>query len=115
MPQEYRNKNGGLINRDKEISFIFNNKKYTGYQGDTIASALLANGVHLIGRSFKYHRPRGIIAAGVEDANAKVQLYKDDITEPNVNTTEVELVEGLRLESQNCISRRGRHRPRYRP
>ena len=102
MPQEYRNKNGGLINRDKEISFIFNNKKYTGYQGDTIASALLANGVHLIGRSFKYHRPRGIIAAGVEDANAKVQLYKDDITEPNVNTTEVELVEGLRLESQNC-------------
>ena len=102
MSQEFRIPAGGLIDRNKEISFIFNGKKYTGYKGDTLASALLANGVHLIGRSFKYHRPRGIIAAGVEDANGKVQLYKDSITEPNVNVTEVELVEGLRIESQNC-------------
>ena len=102
MSQEFRITSGGLIDRSKEISFIFNGKKYTGYKGDTLASALLANGVHLIGRSFKYHRPRGIIAAGVEDANGKVQLYKDNITEPNVNVTEVELVEGLRIESQNC-------------
>ncbi len=102
MSQEFRITSGGLIDRNKEISFIFNGKKYTGYKGDTLASALLANGVHLIGRSFKYHRPRGIIAAGVEDANGKVQLYKENITEPNVNVTEVELVEGLRIESQNC-------------
>ena len=100
--QNYRIKNGGKINRDLKISFIFNGKTYFGYKGDTLASALLANGVHLIGRSFKYHRPRGIIAAGVEDANGKVQLYRDDITEPNVNVTEVELVKGLRIESQNC-------------
>jgi len=100
--QNYRIKNGGKINRDLKISFIFNGKTYFGYKGDTLASALLANGVYLIGRSFKYHRPRGIIAAGVEDANGKVQLYKDDITEPNVNVTEVELVKGLRIESQNC-------------
>ena len=102
MSQEFRITSGGLIDRSKEITFIFNGKKYNGYKGDTLASALLANGVHLIGRSFKYHRPRGIIAAGVEDANGKVQLYKDNITEPNVNVTEVELVEGLRIESQNC-------------
>jgi heterotetrameric sarcosine oxidase alpha subunit len=102
VSQEFRITSGGLIDRSKEISFIFNGKEYTGYKGDTLASALLANGVHLIGRSFKYHRPRGIIAAGVEDANGKVQLYKDNITEPNVNVTEVELVEGLRIESQNC-------------
>jgi len=102
VSQEFRITSGGLIDRSKEISFIFNGKKYNGYKGDTLASALLANGVHLIGRSFKYHRPRGIIAAGVEDANGKVQLYKGNITEPNVNVTEVELVEGLRIESQNC-------------
>ena len=100
--QNYRIKDGGKIERNKKISFIFNGKTYFGYKGDTIASALLANGVHLIGRSFKYHRPRGIFAAGVEDANGKVQLYKDNIAEPNVNVTEVELVEGLRIESQNC-------------
>ena len=69
MSQEFRITSGGLFDRSKEISFIFNGKKYNGYKGDTLASALLANGVHLIGRSFKYHRPRGIIAAGVEDAN----------------------------------------------
>jgi sarcosine oxidase subunit alpha len=102
MSQDFRINNCGLIDRDKEIIFIFNGKKYTGYKGDTLASALLANGIHLIARSFKYHRPRGIIAAGVEDANGKVQLYKNDTTEPNVNVTEVELVEGLRIESQNC-------------
>ena len=102
MHQEFRTSSGGFIDRSKEISFIFNGKKYYGYRGDTLASALLANGIHLIGRSFKYHRPRGIFAAGVEDANGKVQLYKDNITEPNVNVTEVELVEGLRIESQNC-------------
>ena len=100
--QIFRTQEGGKIDREEKISFIFNGKKYYGYKGDTLASALLANGIHLIGRSFKYHRPRGIIAAGVEDANGKVQLSRNNISEPNVNITEVELVEGLSFESQNC-------------
>ena len=100
--QIFRTREGGKIDREEKISFIFNGKKYYGYKGDTLASALLANGIHLIGRSFKYHRPRGIIAAGVEDANGKVQLSRNNISEPNVNITEVELVEGLSFESQNC-------------
>ena len=57
MTQAFRIENGGLINRDKKLSFKFNGKTYLGYEGDTLASALLANGVHLVGRSFKYHRP----------------------------------------------------------
>ena len=61
MRQSYRLSNVGLINRDKELPFKFNGKNYYGYEGDTLASALLANGIHLIGRSFKYHRPRGFL------------------------------------------------------
>ena len=74
MSQNFRLNKAGYINRDKIISFKFNGKKYFGYDGDTLASALLANGVHLIGRSFKYHRPRGFIGANVEEPNAQVQL-----------------------------------------
>ena len=74
MSQPYRLINEGLINRNKEIIFKFNGKKYIGYEGDTLASALLANGVHLIGRSFKYHRPRGFFGAGVDEPNAKLQI-----------------------------------------
>ena len=59
MTQSFRLENVGLINRDKKISFKFNGKNYSGFEGDTLASALIANGVHLVGRSFKYHRPRG--------------------------------------------------------
>ena len=102
MFQKYRLEKIGDIDRNKKISFIFNGKKYFGYQGDTLASALLANGVHLVGRSFKYHRPRGFFGAGVDEPNAKVQLYKGAKTEPNANATEVELVEGLVAKSQNC-------------
>jgi len=103
MSQTYRLNNVGYINRDEKISFKFNGKKYFGYKGDTLASALLANGVHLVGRSFKYHRPRGFVGAGVDEPNAKVQLYyKGANTEPNANATEVELVEGLIARSQNC-------------
>nr|ABZ06659.1 putative glycine cleavage T-protein (aminomethyl transferase) [uncultured marine microorganism HF4000_133I24] len=102
MPQKYRLDNIGYINRDKKISFTFNGKKYFGYEGDTLASALLANGIHLVGRSFKYHRPRGFFGAGVDEPNAKVQLYKGAKTEPNANATEVELVEDLIVKSQNC-------------
>ena len=102
MSQNYRLNNTGYINRDKKISFKFNGKKYFGYKGDTLASALLANGVHLVGRSFKYHRPRGFVGAGVDEPNAQVQLYSDAKTEPNAVATSVELVEGLIATSQNC-------------
>ena len=65
MTQNFRLESGGLINRSKKISFKFNGKNYFGYEGDTLASALIANGVHLIGRSFKYHRPRGFLELGL--------------------------------------------------
>ena len=102
MTQKYRLDKEGYINRKKSISFKFNGKKYFGYQGDTLASALLANGIHLVGRSFKYHRPRGFIGSKEDEPNAKVQLYDGAKTEPNAVATEVELVEGLVAKSQNC-------------
>ena len=76
--------------------------RYEGYAGDTLASALLANGVHLVGRSFKYHRPRGIVGAGVDEPNALVQLARGARTEPNVRATTQELYDGLVAASQNC-------------
>ena len=102
MNQSHRLNNIGLINRDKIIKFKFNGKEYQGYEGDTVASALLANGVHLIGRSFKYHRPRGFLGAGVDEPNAKLQVTINGYSEPNINATEIELVEGLSATSQNC-------------
>ena len=72
--QKYRLDVGGRINRTKRLTFKFNGKTYEGYAGDTLASALLANGVKIIGRSFKYHRVRGILSAGFEEPNALVQL-----------------------------------------
>ena len=69
---------------------------------NTLASALLANDIHLIGRSFKYHRPRGILTSGSEEPNALVQLSKGSRTEPNARATEIELYEGLEASSQNC-------------
>ena len=102
MTQSFRLESGGLINRDKKISFKFNGKNYYGYEGDTLASALIANGVHLIGRSFKYHRPRGFFGAGVDEPYAIVQLYRNGETEPNIKATEQELFEGLEAKSVNC-------------
>ncbi len=102
MSQPFRLNKVGLINRNKKISFTFNGKKLFGYEGDTIASALIANGIHLVGRSFKYHRPRGFFGAGVEEPNAKLQVEFNGHSEPNVNATEMELVEGLSATSQNC-------------
>ena len=64
MAQSFRLENVGLINREKKLSFKFNGKTYYGYEGDTLASALIANGIHLVGRSFKYHRPRGFLEPG---------------------------------------------------
>ncbi len=102
MSQQFRLNKEGLINRNKKISFTFNGKKLFGYEGDTIASALIANGIHLVGRSFKYHRPRGFFGVGVEEPNAKLQVEFNGHSEPNVNATEMELVEGLSATSQNC-------------
>ena len=100
--QVNRLEQGGRVNRAKTIRFWYDEKAYEGYPGDTLASALLANGVTLVGRSFKYHRPRGIYSAGSEEPNALVQLETGAHTEPNRRATEIELYEGLRASSQNC-------------
>ena len=96
-----RSPSAGRINRQKTINFTFDGKKYQGFEGDTLASALIANGVHLVGRSFKYHRPRGIMASGSEEANALVRVGNGAYAEPNLRATQVEIYEGLYAESQN--------------
>ena len=102
MSQPFRLAQGGRIDRTKPIRFRFDGRSLTGFAGDTLASALLANGIHLVGRSFKYHRPRGIMTAGSEDPNALVQLSPGTArTEPNVRATMVELKDGLEAASQN--------------
>ena len=93
---------GGLMDRSKELSFSFDGKTFQGFQGDTLASALQANGVRLMGRSFKYHRPRGVISAGSEEPNALVELRSGARKEPNTRATVVELFDGLKANSQNC-------------
>jgi len=103
MTKNLRVKTGKIIDETYRISFKFNGKTYYGFKGDTLASALLANDIHLVGRSFKYHRPRGIMTAGSEEPNAIIQLHKNSSrTEPNVRATEVEIYEGLEASSQNC-------------
>ncbi|MFN3615818.1 MAG: 2Fe-2S iron-sulfur cluster-binding protein, partial [Rubrimonas sp.] len=82
---------GGLIDRDRPLAFTFDGRAMTGFHGDTLASALVANGVRLVGRSFKYHRPRGLLAAGSEEPNALVTVGGD----PNLRATMVPLTEGL--------------------
>ncbi len=94
---------GGLIDRTAPLSFSFNGKTYQGFKGDTLASALLANGVQLVGRSFKYHRPRGIFTSGSEEPNALVTLHSGARTEPNTRATVTELFDGLEATSQNHI------------
>ncbi|MCF6234560.1 MAG: 2Fe-2S iron-sulfur cluster-binding protein, partial [Rhodobacteraceae bacterium] len=74
---------GGLTDRSKTLNFSFNGANYSGHPGDTLASALLANGINMVGRSFKYHRPRGILSAGSEEPNALVHLRKGAYCEPN--------------------------------
>lgn len=91
----------GRIDRRKVLTFTFNSRVYSGFAGDTLASALLANGVSIVGRSFKYHRPRGIMSAGVEETNAIVQLVGDD-DEPNIIATMLPLFEGLAARSVNA-------------
>ncbi|MDX1786296.1 MAG: 2Fe-2S iron-sulfur cluster-binding protein, partial [Roseovarius sp.] len=82
---------GGLVNQGQTLSFTFNGKQMQGHPGDTLASALLANGQLLVGRSFKYHRPRGIFTAGSEEPNALVHLRSGAHQEPNTRATVAEL------------------------
>ena len=103
MSKNLRVKSSSYIDETTRISFKFNGKKLFGFKGDTLASALLANDIHLVARSFKYHRPRGIMTSGSEEPNAIVQLHDNSSrTEPNVRATEIELYEGLEASSQNC-------------
>ena len=102
MTDGFRTPDGGRIDRATPLSFSFDGKQYIGCHGDTLASALLANGVHLVGRSFKYHRPRGILSAGSEEPNALVTIDRGAgrIT-PNLRATQLELYDGMRARSQN--------------
>jgi sarcosine oxidase, subunit alpha len=103
MSNKFRLSSGGEINRTERVSFKFNGKTFFGYKGDTLASALLANGIHLVARSFKYHRPRGFLGSGSEEPNAIVQIIKDKArTEPNIRATQIEIFEGFEAKSQNC-------------
>ena len=99
--QSHRIRDRGLIDRRAPLQFTFDGKSYAGFAGDTLASALLANGVSLVGRSFKYHRPRGILTAGSEEPNAIVELRTGARREPNTRATTAELFEGLSAQSQN--------------
>jgi sarcosine oxidase subunit alpha len=101
MMQPFRTEQGGLIDRARKVSFTFDGRRCEGYTGDTLASALLANGVRLTGRSFKYHRPRGILSAGPEEPNALVELREGAAREPNTRATVAEIFEGLSARSQN--------------
>ena len=99
--QTHRTQRGGRIDRSAPLAFSFDGTQYTGYRGDTLASALLANGVRLVGRSFKYHRRRGIVGAGTEEPNALVRTGDGARAEPNLKATRVELRDGLAARSQN--------------
>ncbi|MEX0339348.1 MAG: sarcosine oxidase subunit alpha family protein, partial [Arenibacterium sp.] len=96
-----RIKGRGLVDRAWPVSFFFDGVRYQGYRGDSLASALLANGVRLVGRSFKYHRPRGILTAGSEEPNALVTIGKGAAQEPNMRATVQEIFDGLEARSQN--------------
>ena len=100
--QTHRLQQGGRIDRSRTLSFTFNGKQYQGHAGDTLASALLANGVDIVNRSFKYSRPRGIVAAGAEEPNALVQLGSTEAAQvPNVRATQQALFDGLVARSTN--------------
>ena len=102
MTQLFRLLTGGQIDRGQVLRFTFDGQEYEGHPGDTLASALLANGVRLVARSFKYHRPRGIFSAGAEEPSALVQLETGADTEPNRRATDIALYDGLRAASQHA-------------
>lgn len=97
----YRLSDGGLIDRSSTVTFTFDGKTYRGFAGDTLASALLANGVTLMGRSFKYHRPRGVMTAGAAEPNALMEIGAGGRREPNTRATMQEVYQGLEARSQN--------------
>ncbi len=101
MSQINRLTGQGLVDQGKTVSFRFDGQELEGHPGDTLASALLANGIRLVGRSFKYHRPRGILTAGSEEPNALVELRTGARREPNTRATTIELYDGLDATSQN--------------
>ena len=98
-----RIKNYGKINKDKVIKFTWDNKEYSGYEGDSLASALLANDIRIVGRSFKYHRPRGVMSCGVEESGALVTVGSGTKRDPNVRATTQELYSGLNASGQNAF------------
>ena len=108
-PVSHRLRDGGLIDRETSLSFTFDGLDYSAHPGDTLASALLANGVRLMGRSFKYHRPRGVFASGSAEPNALVTVGQGAYRDPNTRATVVEMYNGLHAESQN------RFHPQVRP
>src|SRR6187402_2376608 len=98
----YRVSGKGRVDHNRPVRFTFNGEAFEGRQGDTLASDLLANGVHLIGRSFKYHRPRGFLSAGSEEPNALVGVDRGvGRAEPNSRATVLEVFDGLNTISQN--------------
>src|SRR5215831_15406482 len=102
MTQPFRMPTGGRVDRSRPISFTFDGERLQGLKGDTLASALLANGIHLVGRSFKYHRPRGIMTIGSDEPNALVRVaHYPSLQTPNTRATEIELHDGLEVLSQN--------------
>ena len=92
---------GGIIDRTRSLPFTFDGKTYCAHPGDTVASALLANGVQLMGRSFKYHRPRGVLTAGSEEPNALIEVGSGASRVPNTRATVLEVFAGLQTQSQN--------------
>ena len=102
MKQVNRLSSGGQIDRTKPITFQFNGKSYQGYAGDTVASALLANGQSLVARSLKYHRPRGIMGSGAEEPSALLQIERGARTVPNHRATQTEIFNGMKASSVNC-------------
>jgi sarcosine oxidase subunit alpha len=103
MTQPFRTEQGGNIDRSKSLEFVFNGQMMQGYGGDTLASALIANGVRVVSRSFKFHRPRGITSAGVEETGGIVGVDYGRGMIPIVRATQMPLLGGLRAESQNCF------------
>ena len=103
MSQSHRLPSGGLIDRDQEIQFTWNGETFKGFAGDTLASALLAGGEVMVARSFKYHRPRGLVGAGAEDPAGLVTIANDKGRwDSNTLATEQEIYDGLAAQAQNC-------------
>src|ERR1700732_433643 len=100
-PARFRLATGGVVGRKPVLAFNLDGRPFTGLSGDTLASALLASGRRVVGRSFKYHRPRGIMTAGSEEPNALVELRSGARREPNTKATTIELYDGLEASTQN--------------